>query len=293
MHFGSRRQIYAWRLPVMNEFPGNTVTQVLEPIERHHQSNTWQSSNTNVNNKEEAETGSLKDTNKDNSNGVTSHNLRGHSVNSCCQPTDYLESMQVRDNHENHVYNTVYQPQWTLLDGSQVIQLQDNSHLANALYTYPDSQTYYDQHNHQHLQVCDYLQTQPEYHQLDQHYDQNQRRQQQQQPLALPPPPTSPSAQRQQKHQQQPEVQQQQRSEESSSKGQTCNTTNTVSHKDQHNEIERRRRVRIKDCCDMLKTLVPGLATKTDKARVLEQTVKYVRHLKSCQDSKVCHCSFS
>lgn len=69
--------------------------------------------------------------------------------------------------------------------------------------------------------------------------------------------------------------------------------TKISSHKDQHNEIERRRRFRIKDSCDLLKTMVPGLMAKTDKARVLEQTVRYVRHLHSCPDSRICQCRFS
>ena len=47
----------------------------------------------------------------------------------------------------------------------------------------------------------------------------------------------------------------------------------------QHNRIERRRRFRIKKCCDSLRTLVPGLSARTDKARVLEQTVEFVRQL--------------
>lgn len=56
-----------------------------------------------------------------------------------------------------------------------------------------------------------------------------------------------------------------------------------------HNEIERRRRLRIKQCCDVLRNLVPGLSDKTDKATVLEHTVKYVNHLSSCPNFN-CSC---
>lgn len=56
-----------------------------------------------------------------------------------------------------------------------------------------------------------------------------------------------------------------------------------------HNEIERRRRLRIKQCCDVLRTLVPGLNDKTDKATVLEHTVKFVNHLVQCPKFK-CDC---
>lgn len=56
-----------------------------------------------------------------------------------------------------------------------------------------------------------------------------------------------------------------------------------------HNEIERRRRLRIKQCCDILRTLVPGLSDKTDKATVLEHTVKFVNHLVKCPNFR-CDC---
>lgn len=58
-----------------------------------------------------------------------------------------------------------------------------------------------------------------------------------------------------------------------------------------HNEIERRRRLRIKQCCDILRTLVPGLNDKTDKATVLEHTVKFVNHLVECPNSR-CECEY-
>lgn len=57
-----------------------------------------------------------------------------------------------------------------------------------------------------------------------------------------------------------------------------------------HNEIERRRRHRIKECCDALKELVPGLSDKTDKATVLEQTVRFVKHSFDCPNK--CNCEF-
>lgn len=55
-----------------------------------------------------------------------------------------------------------------------------------------------------------------------------------------------------------------------------------------HNEIERRRRHRIKECCDALKELVPGLSDKTDKATVLEQTVRFVKHSFDCPNKCTC-----
>lgn len=58
-----------------------------------------------------------------------------------------------------------------------------------------------------------------------------------------------------------------------------------------HNEIERRRRYRIKHCCDILRTIVPGLSDKTDKATVLEYTVKFVSHLSNCP-SFDCTCQY-
>lgn len=61
------------------------------------------------------------------------------------------------------------------------------------------------------------------------------------------------------------------------------------SNRELHNEIERRRRLRIKQCCDVLRTLVPGLSDKTDKATVLEHTVKFVSHLVNCPGFK-CNC---
>lgn len=59
-----------------------------------------------------------------------------------------------------------------------------------------------------------------------------------------------------------------------------------------HNEIERKRRSRIKNCCEYLRTIVPGATDKTDKATVLELTVTYLSHLESCPDFK-CKCIIS
>lgn len=64
----------------------------------------------------------------------------------------------------------------------------------------------------------------------------------------------------------------------------------TVSTRELHNEIERKRRLRIKQCCDILRRLIPGLNEKTDKATVLEHTVDYVDHLFKCPNHKcVCY----
>lgn len=63
--------------------------------------------------------------------------------------------------------------------------------------------------------------------------------------------------------------------------------------KNQHNKVEQKRRVRILACCEQLKTMVPGLEPKTDKARVFEQTVRYVGHLKQCPGVTLCHCDLT
>lgn len=63
-----------------------------------------------------------------------------------------------------------------------------------------------------------------------------------------------------------------------------------VVNKMQHNEIERRRRSRIKSCCDTLRILVPGLSAKTDKANILEQTVRYIQHMNECPAMIRCNC---
>ena len=57
-------------------------------------------------------------------------------------------------------------------------------------------------------------------------------------------------------------------------------------NKSQHNEIERTRRLRIKNCCDTLRGLVPGLGDKVDKANVLEYTVRFVKHIISSKEFK-------
>ncbi|XP_076328998.1 uncharacterized protein LOC143235085 [Tachypleus tridentatus] len=50
--------------------------------------------------------------------------------------------------------------------------------------------------------------------------------------------------------------------------------------RENHNEKERKRRGRIKNACQGLRSLVPGLSEKTDKATVFEFTVQYLLHLK-------------
>ncbi|KAL3225931.1 hypothetical protein MRX96_025402 [Rhipicephalus microplus] len=50
--------------------------------------------------------------------------------------------------------------------------------------------------------------------------------------------------------------------------------------RENHNEKERKRRTRIKNACQTLRTLVPGLSDKTDKATVFEFTVQYLLHLR-------------
>ncbi|RWS26645.1 transcription factor NAI1-like protein [Leptotrombidium deliense] len=62
----------------------------------------------------------------------------------------------------------------------------------------------------------------------------------------------------------------------------------TPSHasRQSHNEKERKRRSRMKHSCDMLRKLIPGVSEKTDKATVLEHTVKYLMHLQRCVSVK-------
>ncbi|KAH7982784.1 hypothetical protein HPB52_007112 [Rhipicephalus sanguineus] len=50
--------------------------------------------------------------------------------------------------------------------------------------------------------------------------------------------------------------------------------------RENHNEKERKRRARIKNACQTLRSLVPGLSEKTDKATVFEFTVQYLLHLR-------------
>lgn len=59
-----------------------------------------------------------------------------------------------------------------------------------------------------------------------------------------------------------------------------------------HNAVERQRRSRIKQCCDILRSLVPGLSDKADKATVLEWAVHYVNHLTDYHGFK-CDCIWS
>ncbi|KAK8756534.1 hypothetical protein V5799_025108 [Amblyomma americanum] len=46
-----------------------------------------------------------------------------------------------------------------------------------------------------------------------------------------------------------------------------------------HNDVERKRRARIKSACDTLRTLVPSLDRSTDAATVFESTVLHIKHL--------------
>lgn len=56
----------------------------------------------------------------------------------------------------------------------------------------------------------------------------------------------------------------------------------STTSRNSHNEKERRRRSRMKYSCQMLRTLIPGIADKTDKATVLEHAVHYVLHMQRC-----------
>lgn len=60
--------------------------------------------------------------------------------------------------------------------------------------------------------------------------------------------------------------------------------------KSRHNEVERRRRSRIKESCDALSLLVPGVSEKSDKAMILEQTVRFIEHIGTCQLAVKCDC---
>ena len=53
-----------------------------------------------------------------------------------------------------------------------------------------------------------------------------------------------------------------------------------------HNEKERTRRSRMKRSCQMMRSLVPGLDDKTDKATVLEHAVNYLIHMTQCPFNK-------
>lgn len=64
-----------------------------------------------------------------------------------------------------------------------------------------------------------------------------------------------------------------------------------ATNRELHNEIERKRRFRIKQCCDTLRILVPGVNDRTDKASVLEHTVKFVNHIVQCPEFR-CNCEF-
>ncbi|KAL3184904.1 hypothetical protein MRX96_030795 [Rhipicephalus microplus] len=51
--------------------------------------------------------------------------------------------------------------------------------------------------------------------------------------------------------------------------------------REKQRESDRKRKARIRNACQTLQSLVPGLSEKTDQATVLESTVEYVRHLHS------------
>ncbi|CAG5116217.1 unnamed protein product [Candidula unifasciata] len=51
--------------------------------------------------------------------------------------------------------------------------------------------------------------------------------------------------------------------------------------RESHNLKERRRRARIKDACNLMRQLVPGMSHKTDKATVFEFSARYIHFLKS------------
>ncbi|XP_059177378.1 uncharacterized protein LOC131956795 [Physella acuta] len=51
--------------------------------------------------------------------------------------------------------------------------------------------------------------------------------------------------------------------------------------RESHNMKERRRRARIKDACNLMRQLVPGMSKKTDKATVFEFSARYIHFLKS------------
>lgn len=63
------------------------------------------------------------------------------------------------------------------------------------------------------------------------------------------------------------------------------NTTGEES-REQHNMKERRRRLRIKDACDVMRKLVPGMSDKTDKATVFEFGARYIHFLKGFVGNK-------
>ena len=66
-------------------------------------------------------------------------------------------------------------------------------------------------------------------------------------------------------------------------------------NKAQHNEIERRRRSRMKCCCEELRLLVPGIGNRTDKASILEHTVRYIKQINEWRLSTLgpCQCNFA
>ncbi|KAK6184587.1 hypothetical protein SNE40_001786 [Patella caerulea] len=53
-----------------------------------------------------------------------------------------------------------------------------------------------------------------------------------------------------------------------------------------HNLKERRRRARIKEACDLMRNLIPGMSEKTDKATVFEFAARYIHFLKTYTGSQ-------
>ncbi|XP_046552466.1 uncharacterized protein LOC124262080 isoform X2 [Haliotis rubra] len=51
--------------------------------------------------------------------------------------------------------------------------------------------------------------------------------------------------------------------------------------RESHNMKERKRRARIKEACDLMRQLVPGMSEKTDKATVFEFAARYIYFLKN------------
>ncbi|ESO87311.1 hypothetical protein LOTGIDRAFT_229384 [Lottia gigantea] len=56
--------------------------------------------------------------------------------------------------------------------------------------------------------------------------------------------------------------------------------------RESHNLKERRRRARIKEACDLMRTIIPGMSEKTDKATVFEFGARYIHFLKTYTGSK-------
>ncbi|VDI26513.1 Hypothetical predicted protein [Mytilus galloprovincialis] len=64
------------------------------------------------------------------------------------------------------------------------------------------------------------------------------------------------------------------------------NSGNGEESREQHNLKERKRRARIKDACEVMRKLVPGMSDKTDKATVFEFAARYIHFLKGFTGNK-------